>query len=144
MRKFAVVKGYEEKATIPVRKTANSAGYDFCAAVPVMIAPGEMVIVPTGIKAYMHAGEYLALHIRSSIGANGLSMANGTGIIDADYADNPENEGHIMLMLRNHNYFSVTIQAGERIAQGIFQTYLMTDDDRAFEKRLGGIGSTGV
>ena len=144
MRRFATVKGFETTATIPVRKTFNSAGYDICAAFDGMIPARGTGIVETGVKAYMRANEYLSLYIRSSIGfKNGLALSNGTGIIDADYVDNPDNEGHIMLGLRNFSDKDFYYKAGDRLAQGIFQTYLMTDDDRAHEKRLGGIGSTG-
>ena len=142
MRKFAPVKGYA--VSLPERKTEQSSGYDISAAVNGCVPPMGTALVPTGIKAYMQAGEYLALHIRSSLGFKGIHLSNGTGIIDADYADNPDNEGHIMLGLTNSTGTPFLFYEGDRLAQGIFQTYLMTDDDNAHEKRRGGMGSTGV
>jgi dUTP pyrophosphatase len=74
---------------------------------------------------------------------NGRCLANGVGVIDADYADNPDNEGHILVAIANLGPAAVTIAAGERVAQGIFMKYLTTADDAADGDRLGGFGSTG-
>ena len=70
-------------------------------------------------------------------------LANSTGIIDCDYYNNPDNEGHIMIAYYNTKDVPYTIKKGERIAQGIFMKYLTTDDDDASGIRMGGIGSTG-
>lgn len=143
-RRFAVVAGYEERVTLPQRKTARSAGYDLEAAEAVTVAPGRVALVPTGLKAYMGPDEVLVLAIRSSLAAKrGLCLANGVGVIDADYADNPENEGHILVALANYGAAEVQIARGERIAQGIFLKYLTTADDAATGERTGGFGSTG-
>lgn len=142
MRAFRPIKGWNPPLT--VRKTKDSAGYDLCAAQPGAIPSGKMAVIPTGTKVYMEAGEYLAIHIRSSLAfKHGLSMVNGTGIIDCDYVDNPDNEGHIMLGIVNNSDKDFSYEAGDRIAQGIFCKYLTTDDDKAHERRVGGIGSTG-
>ena len=73
-------------------------------------------------------------------------MANGVGIIDADYYNNADNEGHIMVALMNMGTEAVAIPQGERIAQGIFYNYLTVDDDDKVEKavRGGGFGSCPV
>ena len=71
-------------------------------------------------------------------------LVNGTGIIDADYYNNEDNEGHILVAFYNLSGESVTIHRGDRIAQGIFCPYLVSSDDRANGVRTGGIGSTGV
>lgn len=144
-RKFAVVSKFEgQDIHLPKRKTFSSAGYDIEAAASVTIPPLTTVIVPTGIKAYMQDDEVLQLHVRSSVGIKrGLKLANITGIIDADYVDNPNNEGHIMLAFWNPDSSKVVqIEKGECVAQGIFQKYLTTDDDDADQVRVGGIGST--
>ena len=71
-------------------------------------------------------------------------LANGTGIIDSDYYNNLDNEGHIMIALRNTTHAKVTIKKGERIAQGVFQKYLTVENDKISDNvRTGGIGSTG-
>ena len=133
----------EEDIHLPVRKTAKSAGYDIESPTTFTINPHRKVVLGTGLKAYMQDDEYLALHIRSSIGIKrGLQLMNGTGIIDADYYNNPDNEGHIMLALVNTTDEPVKILTGECIAQGIFEKYLLTDDDYATAERVGGMGST--
>ena len=72
----------------------------------------------------------------------GLILANGIGIIDEDYYNNPDNEGHIMFQVYNITDNDVTIPAGERIGQGTFIKYAITDDDIAEGLRIGGFGST--
>lgn len=131
---------------LPVRSTQDSAGYDIAAAKNVCLQPGEMVVIPTGVKAFMLNDEYLAIHIRSSLAIkHGLYLANSQGIIDSDYYDNPENEGHILIAIGNRGTQEFFIDTGMRIAQGIFGKYLLADQDGPVEKydRTGGIGSTG-
>ena len=70
-------------------------------------------------------------------------LANGIGIIDSDYYNNPENEGHIMFQVINFTDKEVMVNAGERIGQGIFLKYFIAEDDDASGERLGGFGSTG-
>jgi len=72
----------------------------------------------------------------------GLMLANGIGIIDADYYNNPDNEGHIMFQVYNFTDSTVEIEEGERIGQGVILTYFTTDDDNASGTRSGGFGST--
>lgn len=130
---------------MPQRQTENAAGYDLCVPEDVALPPGKLVLVPTGVKAYMQSGEFLGLHIRSSMAVKKhLLLVNNVGIIDADYYNNPDNEGHIMVALQNNGEESLLLKKGERVAQGIFYTYLTTDNDAQVEKmsRGGGFGST--
>lgn len=130
---------------MPQRKTEFSAGYDFCLPEDVTLEPGKLQLVPTGVKAYMQAGEYLGMHIRSSIAVKRrVMLVNNVGIIDADYYNNADNEGHIMLALLNMGRQPVVLSKGERVAQGIFYSYLTADGDAQVEKavRGGGFGST--
>lgn len=146
MRKFEVVTGYEEVAKIPKRSTKHSAGYDFHTtnSLPVLILPQKTVVFDTGIKVSMESDEVLLMHIRSSIGIKrGLILSNCTGVIDADYYNNPDNEGHIRIALTNIGDVAQTIKPQEKVAQGIFMKYLVVDDDNPTGKRVGGIGSTG-
>jgi len=132
---------------LPTRSTQGSAGYDISAAVDMRLCPGKMAVIPTGVKAYMQPGEYLGIHIRSSLAIkNGLHLANSQGIIDEDYYNNPDNEGHILIAIVNGGTREFFIEKGMRIAQGIFVRYLLTDQDEAASKevRAGGIGSTGL
>lgn len=145
MRRFEVISSWQQKEiNLPQRKTRASAGYDLEAGETVVLAPGRVTLVPTGLKAYMNQDEVLQLFIRSSLAVkSNLTLANSTAIIDADYVDNPDNEGHLLLPLLNRGQEPVTIEKGQRIAQGIFFKYLCTDDDNAEGERQGGFGSTG-
>lgn len=129
---------------LPVRKTANSAGYDFHLIEDVIINPNEERIIKTGIKAYMLKDEFLMVVIRSSLGfKHNLRIKNQLGIIDSDYYNNPDNEGHILIAIKNEGYVPVKLQKGEAFVQGIFQKFLTSDDDdNPKDTRVGGIGST--
>ena len=146
IRGFEVITAYEDKDIhLPTRKTTESAGYDLECAEAVTLAPGELKLIPTGIKAFMAYDEYLAIHIRSSMAIKRrLALVNSTGIIDSDYYNNEDNEGHIMIAVLNYGNEAVHLEKGERVAQGIFSTYLITNDDDATGVRTGGIGSTGT
>ena len=148
VRGFEIVAGYQARGlSLPIRKTCASAGYDIAAAENVCLRAGEMALIPTGLKAYMQPDEYLAIHIRSSLAVKQrLVLANSQGIIDADYYNNADNEGHILIALLNGGSQDVAVSAGMRIAQGIFCKYLLTDRDELTgkEERTGGIGSTGT
>lgn len=145
-RGFEIVSAYDKQEIIlPTRATTRSAGYDLRACETVTIHPGEMVLVKTGLKAYMQKDEVLKIYIRSSLATKrNLVLANGVGIIDADYYNNPSNEGHILIALRNIGQVPQVIEKQERIAQGIFEKYLLCDgDDFKIEvRRLGGFGSS--
>lgn len=155
MRKFLKVKIEEynkykdyfkyEDIVIPQRQTSRSCGYDFVSPHEVIINPYEVKVIYSGIKCALNNNEYLMLVVRSSIGIKrGIVLANQIGIIDADYFENQDNDGHIMIALRNVTNESVVIKKGERVVQGIIMNYLITDDDDPkSEKRSGGIGSTG-
>ena len=147
LRGFEVVSDWQDNDIhLPVRKTASSAGYDLEAGGAVIIRPGAQVMVPTGIKAYMQPDEVLTIHIRSSMAVkHQLVLVNSVGVVDADYYDNPDNEGHIYIALWNRGSEAAAIRKGERIAQGIFSRYLTTDGDSAGhgDERQGGFGSTG-
>ena len=148
VRGFEIIADYRDRGiSLPVRKTCASAGYDIAAAENVCLRAGEMALIPTGLKAYMQPDEYLAIHIRSSLAVKQrLVLANSQGIIDADYYNNADNEGHILIALLNGGSQDVAVSAGMRIAQGIFCKYLLTDRDELTgkEERTGGIGSTGT
>lgn len=100
-------------------------------------------MIPTGLKVKMDENIVLELHPRSSIGSNCLlQLANQTGIIDSDYYNNEDNEGHIFVPLINLSPVDIKIKKGDKIAQGIFVNYLITDDDYTSNERTGGFGST--
>ena len=128
---------------LPTQGSKNSAGYDFYSPVTIIIPSHKTVNIPTDIKAYMQEDEVLMIFIRSSIGIkDGLMLANNTGIIDSDFYSNPSNDGGISMCLYNYSDKDVLIRKGERIAQGIFMKYLLSDNGNSTENRTGGIGST--
>lgn len=145
MRKFEKVSYLiQENIILPQRQTLQSAGYDLSAYEEVTIQPGEIQLIPTGLKVQLGESEVLLVYPRSSLGIKkGLMMSNGVGVIDADYYNNTQNEGHIMVPLYNFKQSPVTISKFERIAQGVFQTFLKTEDDHPVSsERKGGFGSS--
>ncbi|MDR2867705.1 MAG: dUTP diphosphatase [Acholeplasmatales bacterium] len=144
-RKFVVVKKYQDLSiNIPHRQTSHSAGYDLESADNYTIKPQEIALISTGLKAYIPEGEVLLIISRSSLPRKlGLMIPNSIGVIDADYVDNPDNEGEIFILVYNFTNHLVQILKGERLAQGIFTTYLKTIPDHSYaNKRVGGFGSS--
>lgn len=145
-RGFERVTAYENAGiNLPLRSTAHAAGYDFIAAETISLNPGEIKLIPTGIKAYMQPGEVLYLYDRSSNPRKkGLVLINSVGVIDGDYYGNPDNEGHIFAQMKNITDQIVEVAKGERIVQGVFAPFLLADADSAEGTRIGGFGSTGA
>lgn len=166
-RKFEIVQGYENKnINLPKRQTKYAAGYDFEAAedivipsmwkiclknfVSILTKKDEEIsafnikptLVPTGIKALFNEDEVLYLFNRSSGPKNGRILANSVGVIDADYYYSKKTGGHIMFAFYNNFFTDIKISKGERIGQGVFQKFLITDDDDADGERIGGFGDT--
>lgn len=102
-------------------------------------------LIPTGVKCKLEPDAYLELSIRSSSPLKyWLILANGVGIIDADYYNNEDNEGEIMFQVINLSPIEIKIQNGDIIGQGIIKKYFITEDDCATGERTGGFGSTTV
>ena len=167
-RGFEICKGFEDKdIALPIRKTKNSAGYDFEAAEDTVVpsvwknvfgnvkkvfkGDSELeslkpTLIKTGIKSYFSEDEVLILANRSSNpGKKGLIMANSIGVIDSDYYGNEDNDGHIMFAFYNVLPFDVTLKKHDVIGQGFFQNFLIADDDTSKNEnstRKGGFGST--
>lgn len=100
-------------------------------------------LVSTGVKCYLKDGYYLELSVRSSTPLKyWLILANGVGIIDGDYVDNPDNEGEIFFQIINLSPFPIALKKGDIIGQGILKRYAVTDGDSADGARMGGLGST--
>ena len=160
---------------LPVRKTKNSAGYDFEVAEDICIptwtsqlmalakatpqpkepysleemaaltkqTKAKPTLVSTGVKCHLEEGYYLELSVRSSTPLKyWIILANSVGIIDADYCDNPDNEGEIFFQVINLSPFSIQLRKGDIIGQGIIKRYEVTDNDKAIGERQGGFGST--
>ena len=147
-RGFEIAKGFEDKnINLPKRSTAHSAGYDIEAAEDIVVPSFKKGMAPTlvktGIKAYMEDDEVLLLYNRSSNPKKkGLILANSVGVIDKDYYGNEDNDGHIMFAFFNIKDEDIEIKKGDAIGQGVFQKFLLVDDDTAEGVRVGGFGST--
>ena len=187
MAKFEKVSKFAEvDINLPVRKTADSAGYDMEVAEDIVIPsyhnlmkvmndiiPQNVILdtnevvhntftldeianitktlntkptlVSTGMKCQLEPGTYLELSVRSSCPLKyWLILANSVGIIDADYYNNPDNEGEIFFQMINLSPFDILLRKGDIIGQGIIKPYLTTEDDNASGQRIGGFGSTSV
>lgn len=147
MRKFEKVQNIES-VKLPERSTRNSAGYDFTNPKRVEIPPYKLgdnpTMVRTGVKVQMPENEFLMLVNRSSNPKKKkLVIPNSIGIIDADYYNNADNEGECYFSFYNVSNETVVIEAGEKLGQGIFIKYGITEDDNATGERVGGFGSTG-
>ena len=179
MAKFEKVSRFSEvDINLPLRKTANSAGYDMEVAEDIVIpayyslynklidcrfdlekstielnnlaaltksTKTKPTLVSTGMKCQLEPNTYLELSVRSSCPLKyWLILANGVGIIDADYYNNPDNEGEIFFQMINLSPFDIQLHKGDIIGQGIIKPYLTTEDDNASGERMGGFGSTSV
>ena len=146
-RGFEIISEYKDKGiNLPVRKTKCSAGYDMEAAEDIVIPVYEYgmkpTLIPTGIKAYCCEDEYIMLANRSSGPKKGFILANSVGIIDGDYYNNPDNEGHIYFAFFNFSGKPLEVKKGDAIGQAIFHKFFVADNDEASSVRAGGFGST--
>lgn len=144
-RGFELISEFEKNnELLPKRETQHAAGYDLKVAKQTKIAPKEIKLVPTGVKAYMQENEVLYLYDRSSNPRKkGLVLINSVGVIDGDYYNNEANEGHIFAQMQNITDKEVLLEVGERIVQAVFAPFLIIDNDDATGLRTGGFGSTG-
>lgn len=133
-----------DRIQLPRRATRGSAGYDFFAPLPIRLAPGDTVKIPTGIRVRMDQDWVLMLFPRSGLGFKfRLQMNNTVGIIDSDYYGS-DNQGHIFAKLTNDSNEGKVCQIdqGAGFIQGVFVPYGITEDDDASSLRNGGFGST--
>ena len=130
----------------PQRATEGSAGMDLCACIEEdrIIAPRQLVKIPTGIAIALPGPEYVALvYARSGLGIkHGISLSNGVGVIDSDY------RGEIMVGLTNLSDKFYTIHPGDRIAQLVVTPVVLPELERVEAldetgRGTGGFGSTG-
>lgn len=119
-----------ESYNIPKRQTKYAAGYDFEALEDLVLKPNEIKKIPTGIKANMKGDEVLFLIDRSSQGFKyNVRMCNQVGVIDKDYYNNKDNEGHIWIRLQNEGDKDYIVKKGSGIIQGVFMKYLTIDNE---------------
>ncbi|NMA80067.1 MAG: dUTP diphosphatase [Clostridiales bacterium] len=133
-------------AKAPTRATKDSAGYDIyaCLDSDVTIAPGQIMLIPSGISIAPSSGDVaILIYARSSLASkHGIALANSVGVIDADY------RGEIKIPLINLGQLPYTISASQRIAQLVVTPILHPQIDIVDElpktaRGEGGFGSTG-
>ncbi len=127
-----------ESYKLPSRESTAAAGYDLFLVENLTIAPNEIVKIPTGVKVRCEKDEVLLIIVKSSTGFKyNIRLVNQVGVIDADYYNNKDNEGHIFVKIQNEGDKTITFKAGEAVAQGVFIKYLLTqsDDEPNTERR---------
>lgn len=119
-----------ESYSIPKRETKHAAGYDFFAIYDYTVKPGEMEMIPTGIRVAMEPDDVLILCDRSSMGFKyNIRFVNQIGVVDADYYGNSQNEGHMWIKIQNEGNIDYVVKKGDKMCQGMFFKYLLTEDD---------------
>ena len=132
-------------ALLPVRATPGSAGYDVhaCLERPLLLAPGQTTLVPTGIAMALAPGYAALIYARSGLAVrHGIAPANCVGVIDSDY------RGEVLVGLRNHSSAAFTIAPGDRIAQMVISRcetpeLVLCEALEDTARGAGGFGSTG-
>ncbi|MGK2945199.1 MAG: dUTP diphosphatase [Desulfuromonadales bacterium] len=140
------VKKLHPQAVVPAYMTEHAAGMDLCVAIdsPVILAPGERTLLPTGLAMEIPPGYEGQVRPRSGLALKkGLALVNAPGTIDADY------RGEIGIIIINHGQEPVEFLPGDRIAQlviaavtqaNLVETIELNDSIRS----SGGFGHTGV
>lgn len=135
--------GIYTEINLPRRNDPLSAGYDFFSPIDFIIPANGMFMLWTDIKSYMKHDEFLLLDVRSSV-PKGVRLNNTIGIIDSGYHSNPKNDGNIGFCFLNETDSDISFNVNDKIGQGIFMNYLITDDDEPVNStRNGGFGSSG-
>lgn len=139
----ARIRRLDSSVPLPSYQTPEAAGFDLAASEDVLVPPGEVRLIPTGLVVEVPHGYFLGVFARSSTPMKrGLMVANGVGIVDPDYAG-PEDQ--VFIEVVNFTARAVQVKRGDRIAQGLFipvtQVRWVEGETRA--KSRGGFGSTG-
>jgi dUTP pyrophosphatase len=141
MNKIKVkVKKLHADAKVPIHASEEAAGFDFYSIEDVEIAPGQTVLVRTGLSFEIPKSYCYQIWDRSGMGVKGIH--HFAGLIDSDY------RGEIKIVLHNSTSNPYKIVKGDRIAQGIFLPYFQGDFEEVQElndskRGQGGFHSTG-
>ncbi|MFC0253213.1 dUTP diphosphatase [Massilia consociata] len=134
------------KELLPAYGTPGSAGLDLraCIDAPLVIEPGQTVLVPTGLAIHIGDPGYAAMILpRSGLGhKNGIVLGNLVGLIDSDY------QGQLMVSTWNRSHTTFTLQPMDRLAQLVIVPVLqvgfnVVEEFASSERGAGGFGSTG-
>ena len=140
-----LVKRLDPSVPLPRYGKAGDAGADITTRVDVTIAPGERLLVPTGLSIALPFGYAAFVHPRSGLAIkHGVSMVNAPGTVDAGY------RGELQVILINHDQREpISFKKGDRIAQLVIQlveaaAFIEVDELPGSERAAGGFGSTGI
>ncbi|XYJ11543.1 dUTP diphosphatase [Telluria sp. B2] len=134
------------KDLLPAYATPGSAGLDLraCIDAPLVLEPGQTVLVPTGLAIHVADPGYAAMILpRSGLGhKNGIVLGNLVGLIDSDY------QGQLMVSTWNRGHVAFTLQPLDRLAQLVIVPVLqvgfnVVEEFATSERGAGGFGSTG-
>ncbi len=134
------------KHALPSYATAHSAGMDLRANLhaPIVIAPGQRALIPTGLFLELPEGTEAQVRPRSGLAfKHGVTVLNAPGTIDADY------RGEVGVLLINHGQEPFEVKDGERVAQLVIARYVRAEwqevaDLSSSERGAGGFGHTGT
>lgn len=140
------IKKLNDKATVPTLGSEYAAGSDLYACIDeaVTIAPGETVLIKTGLAMEIPVGYAGLIYARSGLASKrGLAPANKVGVVDSDY------RGEVMVALHNHSKVDAVVEPNERIAQLVVTPFLSvsyTEVDELSDtvRGDGGFGSSGT
>ena len=138
------IKRLDPTIPLPTPATGGAAGFDLAAAEDVAIPPHQIRLVGTGLVIAVPNGHFLGIFARSSTPLKrGLIVANGVGVVDADYCG-PADEVKVQVL--NVTDAPVLVKRGDRIAQGIVLPAPRVEWQEVAEMQTptrGGFGSTG-
>jgi dUTP pyrophosphatase len=139
-------------AKLPEYKTSQAAGADVYASnnLPIWLVPGEIKLIPTGLRVKIPQGYEIQVRPRSGLAfKKGITVINSPGTVESDYAD------ELGVILINHGQEKFEVKKGDRIAQIVLKRvetleWDVMNNKEEFEAlfegldREGGFGSTGV
>jgi dUTP pyrophosphatase len=129
---------------LPQYETSGAAGFDLAAQTDMVVPPGVVALVPTGLVIEVPRDHFLGIFARSSTPLKrGLMVANGVGVVDSDYCG-PSDE--IKIEVLNFTAAPVQIRRGDRLAQGVVLPYVRAEWQEGAgpaQPARGGFGATG-
>jgi dUTP pyrophosphatase len=143
MNKKVPIKRFDKNIPLPEYKTKGAAGFDLSARISQIIPPHTIAYIPLNVAIAPPLGYFVLLAARSSLHKRGLMSANGIGIIDRDYSGN---EDEYTAVLYNYTDNAVTVEAGDRLMQGVFVPHAQgefVEVEEMHNPNRGGFGTTG-
>ncbi len=140
------IKPLNERARIPRRMTTHAAGYDLYTSIEedIVLEPGEVKLIPTGISIGIPEGYEAQIRPRSGLALkHSVGILNAPGTIDSDY------RGEVGIIMFNFGKQPFTIQPDTRVAQMIVAKcetidFLIVDELSDTERGAGGFGHTNI